>query len=122
MIYDEERFDESFGFAHLLFPSEHKPYSPWLEYPGRVLEAFIQRHGIVVGEVIRVKANLLVRTPGRVRPFSPHVDMPRPHWVVIYYVNDSDGDTLIFDKTYPNRDGRGGCPRHRAEKGPGDSV
>lgn len=29
---------------------------------------------------------------------APHVDMGIPHWVVLYYVNDSDGDTVFFDK------------------------
>jgi|TARA_B110000881_G_C18442265_1_gene446581 hypothetical protein len=29
---------------------------------------------------------------------KPHVDMPMPHYVCLYYVNDSDGDTVIFKK------------------------
>lgn len=28
---------------------------------------------------------------------KPHTDMKIPHWVVLYYVNDSDGDTVFFD-------------------------
>jgi len=28
-----------------------------------------------------------------------HVDLPIPHMVCLYYVNDSDGDTFIFDKS-----------------------
>jgi len=28
-----------------------------------------------------------------------HVDLPRPHIICLYYVVDSDGDLLIFDKT-----------------------
>tara|TARA_R110000796_G_C14392218_1_gene416565 strand:- start:89 stop:712 length:624 start_codon:yes stop_codon:yes gene_type:complete len=34
---------------------------------------------------------------------SPHVDFepPLPNlWVLLYYVNDSDGDTIIFNETY----------------------
>jgi hypothetical protein len=30
---------------------------------------------------------------------NPHVDAQFEHLVVLYYVNDSDGDTFIFDKT-----------------------
>ena len=30
---------------------------------------------------------------------NPHVDVKFEHLVVLYYVNDSDGDTFIFDKT-----------------------
>jgi len=30
-----------------------------------------------------------------------HVDYPRPHKVLLYYVNDSDGDTVILKQRYP---------------------
>lgn len=30
----------------------------------------------------------------------PHVDMPHPHLVLLYYVNDSDGDTILYNETY----------------------
>ena len=29
---------------------------------------------------------------------NPHIDVSYEHLVVLYYVNDSDGDTYIFDK------------------------
>lgn len=29
-----------------------------------------------------------------------HVDNDYSHWVLLYYVKDSDGDTLLLDKTY----------------------
>ena len=29
---------------------------------------------------------------------NPHVDIPIPHLVCLYYVNDSDGDTVFFNK------------------------
>lgn len=29
---------------------------------------------------------------------APHTDLGYPHWVVLYYVNDADGDTVFFDK------------------------
>ncbi len=34
----------------------------------------------------------------------PHVDFLIPHWVLIYYVCDSDGDTVFFKKAQPNRE------------------
>ena len=27
-----------------------------------------------------------------------HIDMDTPHWVGLYYINDSDGDTVLFDE------------------------
>lgn len=29
---------------------------------------------------------------------TPHVDFREPHWSMIYYVDNSDGDTFIFDQ------------------------
>jgi len=26
-----------------------------------------------------------------------HIDMKDPHWVCLYYINDSDGDTVLFE-------------------------
>jgi len=31
---------------------------------------------------------------------NPHIDVRYDHLVVLYYVNDTDGDTFIFDKTF----------------------
>ena len=33
---------------------------------------------------------------------TPHLDRTEPHLVVLYYVNDSDGDTIIYD--YKSKD------------------
>jgi hypothetical protein len=99
---DDPRFEDSFGFSSLLFPG-FEPTSPWLEHPKIVFEAFTKRHGLAPKQMVRIKANLLVRSAiPNPRPFTPHVDLPQPHWVMIYYVNDSDGDTVILDKTHPD--------------------
>lgn len=46
--------------------------------------------------IFRMKANLLLqREENKVCP--PHVDMDVPHKVLLYYVNDSDGDTVFYD-------------------------
>jgi len=105
VIFDESRYEESFGFSHLLFPTD-QPNSPLFHYPKQLLGLFFNRYHIRPHKLLRVKANLLVRSarPSGARPFAPHVDMPVPHWVLIYYVNDSDGDTVILDKTYPDRE------------------
>jgi|SRR5947209_14783142 len=99
----DPRFEDSFGFSSLLFPGAD-PAAPWLEHPKLIFETFAKRHGLTPTKMLRIKANLLVRSaePGGPRPFTPHVDIPTPHWVLIYYVNDSDGDTVILDKTYPD--------------------
>lgn len=47
----------------------------------------------------RIKANLQTQCNFSQEYFfnTPHIDRREPHTVAIYYVNDSDGDTTIFD-------------------------
>ena len=105
VICDESRYEESFGFSHLIFSADNTN-SPWLRHPKQLFELFLNKHRLLPNKLLRIKANLLVRSASTTgaRPFAPHVDLPIPHWVMIYYVNDSDGDTVILDKTYPDRE------------------
>ena len=50
----------------------------------------------------RLKANLTVPVNGWTKDTvqEPHIDMPIPHLVCLYYVNDSDGDTFFFNETF----------------------
>ena len=34
--------------------------------------------------------------------YRPHVDNEDPHWVCLYYINDTDGDTLFFENNQIN--------------------
>lgn len=53
-------------------------------------------------KLIRLKTNLLLRDKVYPEKFhhTAHVDTREPHWVMIYYIQDSDGDTVIFDQTF----------------------
>ena len=37
--------------------------------------------------------------PNRTKKNTIHVNRDVPHLVILYYVNDSDGDTILYDKT-----------------------
>ena len=42
---------------------------------------------------------------GRSKRASPHVDSVKPHTATIFYLNDSDGDTVIYNQVYdPQKD------------------
>jgi hypothetical protein len=116
VIYDDTRYAESFGFSSLLFPTD-EPNNELFRYPKQIFEQFLNYHRLRPERLLRVKANLLVRSVGDSRPFSPHVDVPFPHWVMIYYVNDSDGDTVILDKIYPDRENANVLQRVSPKKG-----
>lgn len=67
-----------------------------------LIETAARKVGINVGmdNLIRIKANilppLLTKTDNRLN--LPHTDTNIPHVVFLYYLNDCDGDTVVFNK------------------------
>ena len=65
-----------------------------------VLDAFLKHSNIKNINLLRAKANMQTQFTGNNSNIhnTPHVDfLDMPHHVLIYYVNDSDGDTIFFD-------------------------
>lgn len=48
----------------------------------------------------RVKFNLLLKQKLGDHYNQPHVDIPAPTYSMVYYLNDSDGDTVLFNEKY----------------------
>jgi hypothetical protein len=55
--------------------------------------------GLRFSNLIRVRLGLFPRDALNVPFHNPHVDFYEPHMVGLYYVNDSDGDTVVFEQT-----------------------
>jgi len=56
--------------------------------------------GIKINRILRIKVNCLTRDGSELKYNPPHVDVVEPGCIsLIYYINDSDGDTILFDKT-----------------------
>ncbi len=57
--------------------------------------SIVQALGLEKTDILRAKANMLARDNAAcVHP--KHVDEPNAHLVMVYYVNDADGDTCLF--------------------------
>ena len=50
--------------------------------------------------LLRIRLGMFTQSPGDEPFHNPHVDFYAPHQVALYYVNDSDGDTVLFDETF----------------------
>lgn len=62
----------------------------------KIPQVVLTQMSIPPGRILRAKANLLHREPApRIHP--PHIDDTKSHVGLIYYVNDSDGDTQFYD-------------------------
>jgi len=57
------------------------------------------KNGIGCENILRSRLDMTVYTPGGMR-CDPHVDSPYPHVATIFYLNDSDGNTVIFNEKF----------------------
>jgi hypothetical protein len=70
-----------------------------------ILYMFADKAGIVVNNILRIRINLMIQD----KSFTydnfnfPHIDVV-PSKVFLYYVNDSDGDTVLFNETSSDKD------------------
>lgn len=89
---------ESEQFIHVLYDTQ--PVSPYWKYIDSVVQSFETRLGKEVEEIARIKANMLVKNnSGNPLLNCPHVDRSPPGWhSLVYYLNDCDGDTVLFNK------------------------
>ena len=66
-------------------------------FPLSVLYNFSSFKGFFITNIYN--AHIFFQVPSITQTLStPHVDMLSPHWVLLYYVNDSDGDTILYNK------------------------
>ncbi len=71
-------------------------YSNLLEF---CLMSILDKVGLDIKKLIRIRIGLITISPN-VFIHSPHVDIDRPHKVGLLYINDSDGDTIIYNEKY----------------------
>ncbi len=72
--------------------SEHFKNIEW------ILDEF-SKVGLDKTKLLRVRAGLFFKNPSDT-PHVCHVDAKVPHTTAVYYVNDCDGDLVIYDETY----------------------
>ena len=64
-----------------------------------LLYSLEEKTNITVNEIYRIRIALTTSVNEEVQ-HHPHVDLRQPHKVLLYYVNDSDGDTFMFNEFY----------------------
>lgn len=99
-------------FAHLVMDNG-QIYSTHWGVVSPILYMFAEKAGIEVNEITRIRINLLIQDKEFTSNFynAPHTDITGSKSFV-YYVNDSDGDTVLFNEFLQE-----GCP---IEDGPGN--
>ena len=92
MVYDENRVLESESFA--------------------IFQPVLTRLHDEVGSfhLVRVRFGINVSDGLFGGVHQPHIDMHDKHHVLLYYVNDSDGDTVLYEQTHDHAGPREAVP------------
>ena len=71
--------------------------SQFFTIPSTLLDLFSVSTGYDINEIIRIRANLVLPTHNS-KMTAPHVDLDDKHHVILYYVNDVDGNTVLLNE------------------------
>lgn len=69
-----------------------------------LFDKFCNKNNVEYSAILRIRLNLFFSRDDQL-PTGAHVDYESPHKVFLYYFNDSDGDTIFYDKLYEKNDG-----------------
>lgn len=87
------------GFYHLFF-NNNQPQSAFYGYISVIPHLAAQKFPELLNCTLQEARSFLYIPTGnekrKTEHNNPHVDGPYPHYVCLYYVNDSEGDTTFF--------------------------
>jgi hypothetical protein len=90
------------GFSHVAyrFNDQNASPSPLTALLLPLLFSYCEKAGVPFKTLLRIRLGLFTQNTAGGPYHNPHVDFYLPHQNALYYVNDSDGDTFIFNETY----------------------
>lgn len=92
------RYGKNYGFTNLLYNNGHI-LNDYYKFFKPAIFQIAESVNVTIQNILRVRIGFLLPTALGNLPNTPHVDFYWPHLTACYYVNDSDGDTIIYDKT-----------------------
>ena len=100
-VSDDVSEDSNTGFSHLIFEDTttfSKHYDTLLPIFFEALDK--KERGLKPEKLIRIRAGMFIQNQTK-HPHLPHIDFQYKHTTMLYYVNDSDGPTKLYnsDKT-----------------------
>lgn len=92
-----ENYGSNAGFVHVVY--EHNGIiSQWYPFIKPLVYSIAAANGKPVETLLRIRVGCLLKS-NRVEHNTPHLDLMWPHTTACYYVNNSDGNTILFNQT-----------------------
>jgi len=91
----DENGQRPISFVHVLKSSTQ--LSSHFENFGLIPQLVCEHMNWVLKEIMVARLYLILPYNTKLDHYAPHVDFPFPHTVVLYYINDADGETVFFD-------------------------
>ena len=93
------------SFGHLVYYHKHEE-NPHFDFFKPMLDAIETKCNMKVNKLLRMRLGFLLNTkyPLPSMPYkfnTPHKDYDQEHFTAVYYVNQTDGETVIFNETEP---------------------
>lgn len=95
---DELVIPYSFSWMNSVYDSEFPNHSNLKSLTESILISHLSNLGIEYNQLLRIRIGFITRTPETI-VHKAHTDYPIPHMTALYYVNDSDGDTILYNGT-----------------------
>lgn len=91
------------SFANLVYHPDNKE-NPGLEFFTPLLQNTCAKAGLELDQLLRMRLGFLLNTKYfmphvRYQHNTPHVDFNVDHYTACYYINECDGETIVFHQT-----------------------
>ena len=98
--FNDDYSKETHGFYHLLFAQDEDSYSMFAKYFEEFFDNLFKKFGYSNKSILRARLGLKMPKINHTKKNYnlPHVDYNYPHDTVIFYLNDSDGNTRMFNE------------------------
>lgn len=85
------------GLVHVAYDHGSMP-TEWYPFVKPLVYGIAEAAGHNIAQLLRIRVGFLYPTMDSTGHNTPHIDFNFPHYTACYYVNDSDGDTVVFNE------------------------
>ncbi len=86
------------SFCNLVFKKENGPMSDLFDITLPILLSAVDKQNLQLKDLFRIRIGLVTRTPEPI-VHPAHKDYHTPHKTGLYYLNQADGNTIIYNET-----------------------